>query len=99
MFTMMEKKVLLNILMMLLDLDSLFLPLEYFRIAGYALVVSFMGFVMEHLLFRCLVGNKDLIIYKSCILVMEEESYAANGIKHCVRPCDMTGKSAAIILR
>jgi len=28
-----------------------------------------------------------------------EESYAANGIKHCVRPCDMTGKSAALILR
>jgi len=30
---------------------------------------------------------------------MEEGSYAANGIKHCVRPCDMTGKSAAIIFR
>jgi hypothetical protein len=30
---------------------------------------------------------------------MEENSYAANGVKHCVRPCDMTGKSAAIILR
>lgn len=28
-----------------------------------------------------------------------ENSYAANGIKHCVRPYDMTGKSAAIILR
>lgn len=30
---------------------------------------------------------------------MEESGYAANGIKHCVRPCDMTGKSSAIILR
>ena len=30
---------------------------------------------------------------------MEEGSYAANGVKHCVRPCDMTGKSAAFILR
>lgn len=30
---------------------------------------------------------------------MEENSYAANGVKHCVRPCDMTGKSAAVILR
>ena len=30
---------------------------------------------------------------------MEEGDYAANGIKHCIRPCDMTGKSAAIILR
>ena len=30
---------------------------------------------------------------------MEEGGYAANGVKHCVRPIDMTGKSAAIILR
>ena len=36
---------------------------------------------------------------RGCICVMEENSYAANGVKHCVRPCDMTGKSAAIILR
>lgn len=31
--------------------------------------------------------------------MMQENSYAANGVKHCVRPCDMTGKSAAVILR
>jgi len=36
---------------------------------------------------------------RGCITIMEEDSYAANGIKHCVRPTDMTGKSAAIILR
>ena len=30
---------------------------------------------------------------------MDENSYAANGIKHCIRPCDMTGKSAALIMR
>ena len=30
---------------------------------------------------------------------MNESSYAANGVKHCVRPCDMSGKSAAIIMR
>jgi len=36
---------------------------------------------------------------RGCITIMEEDSYAANGIKHCVRPCDMTGKSAALILR
>jgi hypothetical protein len=36
---------------------------------------------------------------RGCILDMQENSYAANGIKHCVRPCDMTGKSAAIIMR
>jgi hypothetical protein len=31
--------------------------------------------------------------------VLQEASYAANGIKHCVRPADMAGKSAALILR
>ena len=31
--------------------------------------------------------------------MMEEGSYSANGVKHCIRPCDMTGKSAACILR
>ena len=36
---------------------------------------------------------------RGCICVMEEGLYAANGIKHCIRPCDMTGKSCAIILR
>jgi len=30
---------------------------------------------------------------------MEESSYSANGVKHCIRPCDMTGKSSAVILR
>jgi hypothetical protein len=28
-----------------------------------------------------------------------ENSYASNGVKHCIRPCDMTGKSSALILR
>lgn len=28
-----------------------------------------------------------------------EGSFAANGVKHCIRPMDMTGKSAAFILR
>lgn len=27
------------------------------------------------------------------------QGYAANGIKHCIRPTDMKGKSAAVILR
>lgn len=31
--------------------------------------------------------------------MMEEGSYSANGVKHCIRPCDMTGKSSAVILR
>ncbi len=36
---------------------------------------------------------------RGCICIMEEYSYAANGLKHCVRPADMTCKSAAVILR
>lgn len=36
---------------------------------------------------------------RGCICKMEEGSYSANGVKHCVRPCDMTGKSSAVILR
>ena len=31
--------------------------------------------------------------------MMEENSYASNGVKHCVRPQDMQGKSCAVILR
>lgn len=36
---------------------------------------------------------------RGCITVMENLGFAANGVKHCVRPIDMTGKSAAMILR
>lgn len=31
--------------------------------------------------------------------MLEDGSFAANGIKHCIRPVDMSGKSAAFILR
>ena len=53
---------------------------------------------MVHLQFHFQEGKNNKI-YIRCILCMEEGSYAANAIKHCVRPCDMTGKSAALILR
>lgn len=36
---------------------------------------------------------------RGCVLVMTRASYAANAVKHCVRPADMTGKSASLILR
>jgi hypothetical protein len=36
---------------------------------------------------------------RGCVTVMEAGSYAANGVKHCVRPSDMAGKSAGMILR
>lgn len=31
---------------------------------------------------------------RGCVTVMHEGGYAANGIKHCVRPMDMTGLAA-----
>lgn len=36
---------------------------------------------------------------RGCITVMEEGSYAADGVKHCVRPMDMQGKNAGLIMR
>eukprot|EP00210_Caulerpa_lentillifera_P001116 g1077.t1 len=36
---------------------------------------------------------------RGCITIMHDKSYAANVVKHCVRPCDMTGKSAGLIMR
>ena len=33
------------------------------------------------------------------ICIMEENSYSGNGVKHCIRPTEMTGKSCAVILR
>ena len=36
---------------------------------------------------------------RGCICIMQENSYASNGVKHCIRPIDMTGKSCAVILR
>lgn len=44
-------------------------------------------------------GAFTIPLPRGCICVMEEASYSANGVKHCIRPCDMTGKSAACILR
>ena len=29
---------------------------------------------------------------RGCMTVMEQGGYAANGVKHCVRPADMTGQ-------
>lgn len=36
---------------------------------------------------------------RGCVTVMEAGGYAANGVKHCIRPVDMAGKSAGMILR
>ena len=44
-------------------------------------------------------GAFTIPLPRGCIRVMEEGSYSANGVKHCIRPCDMTGKSSAVILR
>ena len=44
-------------------------------------------------------GAFTIPLPRGCVCVMEEGSYSANGVKHCIRPCDMTGKSSAVILR
>ena len=36
---------------------------------------------------------------RGCITVLEEGGYAADQVTHCIRPCDMSGKTASIILR
>lgn len=36
---------------------------------------------------------------RGVVCVMEEFSYAANSAKHCVRPCDLSGRSITLILR
>merc|ERR1711964_622807 len=36
---------------------------------------------------------------RGAVLSMVKDSYAADAVKHCVRNCDMAGKSAAMILR
>lgn len=36
---------------------------------------------------------------RGCITVMEDGGYAANKLTHCVRPSDMSGKSASIVMR
>ena len=33
------------------------------------------------------------------VTLMEPDGYAVSDIKHCVRPIDMTGKSAVLLLR
>ncbi|GMH40289.1 hypothetical protein BSKO_08193 [Bryopsis sp. KO-2023] len=44
-------------------------------------------------------GAFNIPMPRGCITVMEEGSYAADGVKHCVRPMDMMGKNAGIIMR
>ncbi|KAL4516576.1 hypothetical protein Ndes2526B_g05164 [Nannochloris sp. 'desiccata'] len=44
-------------------------------------------------------GSFFIPMPRGCVAVMEAGSYAANGVKHCVRPVDMAGKSAGMILR
>ena len=36
---------------------------------------------------------------RGCVTVLEPGTYAADGIKHAIKPVDMTGQSAALILR
>lgn len=36
---------------------------------------------------------------RGAVCMLEEFSYSANSAKHCVRPCDLAGRSITIILR
>jgi hypothetical protein len=36
---------------------------------------------------------------RGAVCMLEEFSYAANSAKHCVRPCDLAGRSITVILR
>lgn len=36
---------------------------------------------------------------RGCVFVLEQNSFAANGIKHTIRACDLYAKSAAVMLR
>ena len=36
---------------------------------------------------------------RGAVCMLEEFSYAANSVKHCVRPCDLAGRSITVILR
>ena len=55
---------------------------------------------MEAFLFLSLEDASALWVVRTMIYLNKiEGGYAANGVKHCIRPCDMAGKSAAMILR
>ena len=36
---------------------------------------------------------------RGCITILEKDNYAADGIKHCIRASDMSGKSGVVLLR
>lgn len=44
-------------------------------------------------------GSFYIPMSRGCITIMHDKGYAANKVKHCVRPSDMTGKNAGLILR
>jgi len=57
---------------------------------------------------RLAFGSKDFAMVNSlffvpmargCITILEKDSYAADGIKHCIRASDMSGKSGVVLLR
>lgn len=79
---------------------SQFIQLDCFLTVDSVSEVNYTDFVMELLQFLCL--EVVFVLWKVLLLFLNyfiENSYASNGVKHCIRPCDMTGKSAALILR
>lgn len=48
---------------------------------------------------KCSDGVCCVDLPRGAVLSMMKDSYASDGVKHCVRDCDMFAKSAALILR
>ena len=50
-------------------------------------------------LLGCCNGEFVIPMPRGCVTVLEPGSYAADGVKHAIKPMDMTWQSAAVILR
>ena len=44
-------------------------------------------------------GEFEIPMFRNSILVLHENSYASDIVKHCVRPCDLKGRSGVILFR
>ena len=50
-------------------------------------------------LFACCNGEFFVAMPRGSITIMEDKGYAVNHVKHCIKPCDMTGRSGVILMR
>ena len=50
-------------------------------------------------LFACCNGEFFVDMPRGSITVLEDKGYAVNQVKHCIKTCDMTGRSGVILMR